>query len=50
MGGGIVTALALTMVFTVGWLPVFIVSAVFCVFWGALIFVVILRNRKQQGR
>ena len=50
MGGGIVTALALTMVFTVGWLPVFIVSAAFFVFWGILIFVVILRNRKQQQR
>ena len=50
MGGGIVTALALTMVFTVGWLKVFIVSAVFFVFWGALIFAVILRNRKQQSK
>ena len=48
MGGGIVTALALTMVFTVGWLPVFIASAVFFVFWGILISAVIFRNRKQQ--
>ena len=47
MGGGIVTALALTLVFSVGWLPVFIVSAVFFVFWGALIFAIILRNRKR---
>ena len=47
MGGGIVTALALTLVFTIGWLPVFIVSAVFFVFWGILIGAVILRNRKK---
>ena len=48
MGGGIVTALALTLVFTVGWLPVFVVSAVFFVFWGILILAVIFRNRKQK--
>jgi ESS family glutamate:Na+ symporter len=47
MGGGIVTALALTLVFTVGWLPVFIASTVFFLFWGALIVAVILRNRKK---
>ena len=46
MGGGIVTALALTLVFTIGWVPVFVASAVFCVFWGVLIVAVILRNRK----
>ena len=48
MGGGIVTALALTLVFKVGWLPVFVVSAVFFVFWGILILAVIFRNRKQK--
>ena len=47
MGGGMVTALALTLVFTVGWLPVFIASAVFFLFWGILICVVISRNRKR---
>ena len=47
MGGGIVTALALTLVFTIGWLKVFIVSAVFFVFWGILIGAVIVRNRKR---
>lgn len=46
MGGGIVTALALTLVFTIGWVPVFVVSTVFFVFWGILIVAVILRNRK----
>ena len=48
MGGGIVTALALTLVFTVGWVPVFIASTVFFVFWGILIVAVILRNRKTK--
>ena len=47
MGGGIVTALALTMVFTIGWLPVFIASCVFFLFWGILIFVIILHNLKR---
>lgn len=47
MGGGIVTALALALVFTVGWLPVFLVSAAFFLFWGILILAIILRNRKQ---
>lgn len=45
MGGGIVTALALTLVFTIGWVPVFIVSTVFFLFWGILICVIIFRNR-----
>ena len=48
MGGGIVTALALTLVFTIGWIPVFIVSTVFFLFWGILIGVIICRNRKQR--
>ena len=48
MGGGIVTALALTLVFTIGWVPVFIASTVFFVFWGILIIAVILRNRKTR--
>ena len=47
MGGGIVTALALTLVFTIGWLKVFIVSAVFFLFWGILIGTIIVRNRKR---
>jgi len=47
MGGGIVTALALTLVFSIGWVPVFIVSTVFFLFWGILIAAVILRNRKR---
>ena len=41
-------ALALTLVFTIGWVPVFVVSTVFFVFWGILIVAVILRNRKTR--
>ena len=37
-----------TLVFTIGWVPVFIVSAVFFLFWGILIGAVILRNRKSR--
>jgi len=47
MGGGMVTALALTLVFTIGWVPVFVASVVFFVFWGILILAIILRNRKR---
>lgn len=47
MGGGIVTALALVMVFEVGWFPVFLVSTFFFAFWGVLILVLIRRNRKR---
>ncbi|MBR2098930.1 MAG: sodium:glutamate symporter, partial [Firmicutes bacterium] len=47
MGGGIVTALALTLVFSIGWIPVFIASVVFLLFWGILIVAVVLRNRKR---
>jgi len=48
MGGGIVTALALTLVFKLGWLRVFIASVVFLIFWGILILAVIHRNRKYR--
>lgn len=48
MGGGMVTALALTLVFTIGWVPVFVASVVFFLFWGILIVAVILRNRKRR--
>ena len=48
MGGGIVTALALTLVFKLGWLRVFIASVVFLIFWGILIIAVIHRNRKYR--
>ncbi|MBQ9500944.1 MAG: sodium:glutamate symporter [Lentisphaeria bacterium] len=43
MGGGIWTALALTMVFTFGWFPVWILSCVMLLVWGVVAAVIIRR-------
>lgn len=45
MGGGIWTALALTLVFTIGWLNVFIISSAFFIFWVIIMIVLIRRNK-----
>ena len=45
-GGGIWTALALTLVFTIGWEKVFMISGIFYVFWLIVMYVLIKRNRK----
>ena len=47
MGGGIWTALALTLVFTIGWEKVFMICGIFYVFWLIMMFIVIRRNRKS---
>lgn len=47
MGGGIWTALALTLVFTIGWQKVFCISGIFYVFWLIVMFILIRRNRKS---
>lgn len=44
MGGGIWTALALTLVFTVGWFPVWIVSCVMLLAWSVVAAVIIRRS------
>ena len=46
MGGGIWTALALTLVFTVGWLPVWGFSCLMLVAWGVAAFF-LARNRAR---
>ena len=46
MGGGIWTALALTLVFTIGWLNVFIISSAFFIFWVIIMIVLIRRNSR----
>ena len=45
MGGGLWTALALPLVFTLGWLPVFIFSAVMLMIWAVISFFIIQKNR-----
>lgn len=46
MGGGLCTALALTMVFTVGWFPVFLISLGFLIFWSVIAIILITRNKR----
>ena len=46
MGGGICTALALTLVFTIGWFKVFIGSLVLLLVWSLITAVIIFRNRR----
>ena len=47
MGGGLWTAFALTLVYTVGWRPVWVLSVVMTLLWSVAAFVVIRRNRNQ---
>jgi len=49
MGGGICTALALTLVFTIGWFKVFVGSLVLLLVWGLLAVLVIVGNRRNGG-
>ena len=46
--GGICTALALTLVFTLGWYKVFLVSLVLLLVWSFLAAVVIVGNRRAR--
>ena len=47
MGGGIWTALALKLVYDIGWLNVFLISLGMLVFWGVVAFV-LARHRKAS--
>ena len=44
MGGGLWTAFALTLVFTVGWKPIWIISCVMLLIWGSIAWVVSRRK------
>ncbi|MBQ9755412.1 MAG: sodium:glutamate symporter [Lentisphaeria bacterium] len=46
MGGGLWTALALTLVFSIGWMPVWLFCVVMLVVWIVVSAVIIRRNRK----
>ena len=48
MGGGICTALALTLVFTIGWVKVFLGSLVLLLVWSLLAALVIVGNRRAR--
>ena len=45
MGGGLWTALALPLVFTMGWLPVWIFSCIMLAIWGVVAVVIAYKNR-----
>ena len=46
MGGGLWTALALTLVFNIGWFNLFVISCAAFVFWFIPTLVFVLKNRK----
>ena len=46
MGGGLWTALALTLVFSIGWMPVWLFSIFMLAVWIIVAAVLIRRNRK----
>ena len=46
MGGGLWTAFALTLVYSIGWRPVWILCVAMTVLWSAAAFAVVRRNRK----
>ncbi|MBE6388015.1 MAG: sodium:glutamate symporter [Lentisphaerae bacterium] len=46
MGGGIWTALALTLVFTIGWQKLFLISSIFFMFWLTIMLILIKKNNK----
>ena len=45
MGGGLWTALALPLVFTIGWLPVWIFSCIMLAVWSVVSFIISRKNR-----
>ena len=45
MGGGLWTAFALTLVFTIGWFPVWIISCVMLIVWGIVAAVIMLKKQ-----
>ena len=47
MGGGLWTALALPLVYTIGWVPVFVISCIALLIWSAAAFFIIRNNRKN---
>ncbi|MBE6355509.1 MAG: sodium:glutamate symporter [Lentisphaerae bacterium] len=46
MGGGLWTAFALTLVFSIGWMPVWIFSTAMLLVWVAISLVVCVKNRR----
>ena len=45
MGGGIWTALALALVYQIGWFKVFLISLAFLIFWSVIAYILYRRNR-----
>ena len=46
LGGGLCTALALTLVFTIGWFKVFVGCLILFLFWGGVTAAIMIRNRR----
>ena len=45
MGGGLWTALALPLVFTMGWLPVWIFCSAMLILWSIIAVIIVRKNR-----
>ncbi len=50
MGGGIWTALALTLVFTIGWKSVFGFSVAMFILWSIISFILVLKRKKAAAK
>jgi ESS family glutamate:Na+ symporter len=46
MGGGLWTAIALPLVFTLGWFRVWIFCAIMLLVWAAITFCIVRKNRR----
>ena len=49
MGGGLWTALALTLVYRIGWLNVFMISLAMLVFWSVVAYILYRRNLRLRS-
>lgn len=47
MGGGLWTAFALTLVFSIGWLKIFVISCVMFVIWAIIAGIIIFTNKSK---
>ena len=47
MGGGLWTAFALVLVFSIGWFPVWLICLGMLMIWGIITGIIIARNRKK---
>jgi hypothetical protein len=47
MGGGLWTAMALTLVYEIGWMKVFLISALMLILWAGCAAIIKARNSRR---